>query len=100
MRVPAGVSERDSHCFEQYPQPNQTTMTTSDDLALLRTHANRVHRYRRLLKTPLTEMDRKYVEARLSEEHRAFEALKAAIFPMTFTFRDASSRKPRTPPTA
>ncbi|WP_245286760.1 hypothetical protein [Bradyrhizobium sp. ARR65] len=100
MRVPDGVSERDSHCFEQHPERNQTTMTTSDDLALLRTHANRVHRYRRLLKTPLNEMDRKYVEARLSEERRAFEALKAAIFPMTFTFRDASCKKPPSNPTA
>lgn len=37
-------------------------------IARLRTHRNNIHRYRRLLKTELTELERQYLEKRLSEE--------------------------------
>jgi hypothetical protein len=61
-------------------------MTTMMDekLALLRAHRNNISRYHRLLKTELTEFERRFVERRLSEERSAIEKLAAATFPMTF----------------
>ncbi|MCA6120220.1 hypothetical protein J6524_36130 [Bradyrhizobium sp. WSM 1738] len=44
----------------------------------LRTHRNNVHRYRQLLKTMLTDAERRFIESRLLEEESAIEAL--AIF--------------------
>ncbi len=44
-------------------------------IARLRTHANNIDRYRRLLETKLTEVERQYLERRLSEEQSALEAL-------------------------
>jgi hypothetical protein len=58
-------------------------MTTMIDekLARLRTHSNNIHRYRRLLKTRLTDLERQYLERRLSEEQTAIEMLSASTFP-------------------
>ena len=55
-----------------------------EKLARLRTHRNNIDRYRRLLKTRLTELERQYIEARLSEEQSALERLAAATFPLAF----------------
>ena len=52
--------------------------------ALLRTHRNNIMRYRRLLKTKLTECERQFIERRLSEERSAMEKLAASTFPLTF----------------
>ena len=41
-------------------------------------------RYRRLLKTKLTEFERQFIERRLSEERSAMERLAASTFPLTF----------------
>jgi len=57
---------------------------TDENLALLRTHRNNISRYRRLLKTNLTEFERQFVERRLSEERSAMESLAASTFPVTF----------------
>ena len=54
--------------------------------ALLRTHRNNIARYRRLLKTKLTEYERQFIERRLSEERSAMEAVAASAFPLTFEF--------------
>ena len=54
-----------------------------EKLALLRTHRNNISRYRRLLKTQLTECERQFIEKRLSEERSAVETL-ASTFPLTF----------------
>jgi hypothetical protein len=60
-------------------------MTMTDEkLALLRTHRNNISRYRRLLGTRLTELERRYVERRLSEERSALERLAASTFPPAF----------------
>ena len=53
-------------------------------LARLRTHRNNISRYRRLLKTPLTDFERGFIERRMTEEQSAFEALAAGTFPLTF----------------
>jgi hypothetical protein len=55
-----------------------------DKLAELRTRRNNIHRYRRLLKTKLTDLERQFIERRLSEERAAFETVSASTFPMSF----------------
>ena len=58
------------------------TMMIDEKLAILRTHRNNISRYRRLLKTNLTELEREYLERRLSEEHLALERLSGSTFPI------------------
>jgi len=41
----------------------------------LRARRNNVRRYRRLLQTELTELERRYIERRLNEEKSAMESL-------------------------
>lgn len=41
----------------------------------LRAHRNNIARYRRLLETKLTELERDYIQRRLSEEQSNLEAL-------------------------
>ena len=48
--------------------------------ARLRTHHN-IARYRGLLRTNLTDLERQFVERRLSEEQSKFELLSAGTFP-------------------
>ncbi|MCK1341204.1 hypothetical protein IVB38_35720 [Bradyrhizobium sp. 38] len=55
------------------------------DLARLRAHRNNLSRYRRLLKTKLSDIERRFVERRLAEEQTALEALAADVFPTAFT---------------
>ena len=47
--------------------------------ARLRTHRNNIARYRGLLKTHLTDLERQFIERRLSEEQSEFELLSADI---------------------
>lgn len=54
---------------------------TDENLARLRTHRNNIHRYRRLLTTRLTDLERSYVERRLQEEQSAIDALSTETFP-------------------
>ena len=58
-------------------------MTTDEKFALLRTHRNNISRYRRLLKTNLTELECQFIERRLSEERSAMEGLASSTFPFT-----------------
>jgi hypothetical protein len=65
-----------------------------EDLARIRAHRNNIHRYRRLLKTRLSDLERQFIERRLTEEQAALEALVSEIFPVAFTLPkdpDASS---------
>lgn len=54
-----------------------------ENLVRLRVHRNNIHRYRRLLATRLTELERNYIERRLQEEQSAVDALSAETFPFT-----------------
>ena len=45
--------------------------------ARLRTHRNNIARYRGLLRTSLTDLERQFIERRLSEEQSEFELLSA-----------------------
>jgi hypothetical protein len=49
--------------------------------ARLRTHRNNITRYRRLLETNLTELEREYIQRRLSEEQSNLEALGSVASP-------------------
>lgn len=53
-----------------------------DDLARLRAHRDNIHRYRRLLCTQLSELERQFVQKRLAEEESAFEASAAPALPV------------------
>ena len=55
-----------------------------ENLARIRAHRNNIHRYRRLLKTRLSQLERSFIERRLAEEKSALEALTAATFPVRF----------------
>jgi hypothetical protein len=48
-------------------------------LARLRTHRSNIQRYRYLLKTNLTELERQFVEKRLIEEQSNLECLAASL---------------------
>jgi hypothetical protein len=60
-----------------------TTMM-DENIARLRTHRNNIARYRRLLQTKLTDLEREFIQTRLSEEQSDYERLAAGTFPMTF----------------
>ena len=53
-----------------------------EKLARLRAHRNNIHRYRRLLSTKLTDLERSYIEKRLQEEETASIALLQTPFPV------------------
>jgi hypothetical protein len=46
-----------------------------EKFARLRTYRNNINRYRRLLKTELSELERQFIERRLNEEKSAMESL-------------------------
>ena len=48
-------------------------------LARLRTHRSNIQRYRNLLQTSLTELERKFVEQRLTEEQSNLESLTNSL---------------------
>src|SRR6202021_3909642 len=48
----------------------------------LRARRNSVRRYRRLLQTELTELERRYIERRLNEEKSAMESLTSSTAPL------------------
>ena len=48
---------------------------TDEKLTRLRAHANNISRYRRLLKTNLSDLERQFLERRLREERSAIESL-------------------------
>ena len=75
-------------------------MTIIDEkLAFLRTHRNNITRYRRLLKTKLTECERQFIERRLSEEQSEMEKLAASAFPITFQIPGEAVTKEPAPET-
>ena len=61
------------------------------DFARIRAHRNNLSRYRRLLKTRLSDLERRFVERRLAEEQAALEALAADAVPAAFTLPNMPS---------
>jgi hypothetical protein len=61
-------------------------------LARIRTHRNNFHRYRRLLQTELSDLERDFIARRMADEQAALDALVAETFPVTFPLpKDSSS---------
>jgi hypothetical protein len=56
-----------------------------EDFARIRAHRNNIHRYRRLLGTRLSDIERHFIERRLAEEQTMLKALAAKTFPVAFT---------------
>jgi hypothetical protein len=61
------------------------------NLARIRTHRNNIHRYRGLLRTKLSDLEREFIEKRMTEEQNALDALVAETFPATFCIPRGSS---------
>lgn len=53
------------------------------NLARIRTHRNNIHRYRGLLRTELSDLEREFIEKRMAAEQAALDALVAETFPVT-----------------
>jgi hypothetical protein len=57
-------------------------MTMIDEqFARMQTHCNNIHRYRQLLQTKLTELERDFIERRLTEEQSALDGLGCLHLP-------------------
>jgi hypothetical protein len=54
---------------------------TDEKLARLRAHRNNINRYRRLLKTNLSSIERQFIERRMNEEKSAMKGLAVSTFP-------------------
>jgi hypothetical protein len=63
-----------------------------ESLARMRLHRNNIRRYRQLLRTRLTELERQYVERRVSEEQSALQALADTALPFSLTPPRSPSR--------
>jgi hypothetical protein len=61
------------------------------NLARIRTHRNNIHRYRRLLRTELSDLERDFIDRRMADEQAALDALVAETFPVTFPLPKGSS---------
>ena len=45
------------------------------EIAVIKAHRKNIHRYHRLLETRLTDIERQYIYARLSEEQSALQSV-------------------------
>ncbi|MCK1416323.1 hypothetical protein IVB55_25820 [Bradyrhizobium sp. CW4] len=61
---------------------------TDEEIARLRAHDSNISRYRRLLKTNLSDLERRYLEQRLSEERSAVENLTHPVPPRGLSTAD------------
>ena len=68
------INRRRDRRLKLGPGCQEKPIMIDENLARLRAHRNNVHRYRRLLATQLSDLERAYIERRLSEERAAIEA--------------------------
>lgn len=62
------------------------------NLARIRTHRNNIHRYRRLLLTELSDLERDFIDRRMADEQATLDTLIAETFPVIFPLpKDSSS---------
>jgi hypothetical protein len=54
-----------------------------ENLARMRAHRNNIHRYRRLLSTSLSDLERDFIQKRLEQERATLESLAGSTFPFT-----------------
>jgi hypothetical protein len=62
-----------------------------ENLARIRTRRNNIHRYRRLLRTELSDLERDFIEKRMADEQAAIDALIAETFPVALPKASTSS---------
>ena len=55
-----------------------------ETFARMRTHRNNIRRYRQLLKTNLSDLERQFIEKRLNEEKSEMESLAGSTFPLIY----------------
>ncbi len=60
-----------------------STIRIDEKLASIRARTSNIRRYRRLLKTELTDLERKFILKRLSEEEEALAEPSDEICPLT-----------------
>jgi hypothetical protein len=70
------------------------TQMNDEKLARLRIRRDNLHRYRRLLRTQLTELERTYLERRLAEEQSEIDILSSGIFPRPLATSAPQGRAP------
>jgi len=64
-----------------------------ETFARLRAHRNNIHRYRRLLATQLSDLERAYILRRIDEEQSALNSLSGNTFPFALPVpRNAAGR--------
>jgi hypothetical protein len=63
-----------------------------EKFALIRAHRNNIHRYQRLERTMLSDIERQFVERRLAEEQTALEALMSRTFPVKLSMPRGSTK--------
>ena len=59
-----------------------------ENLARLHAHRNNIKRYRRLLQTSLTTLERNFIERRIAEEEAALDRLAVDTFAIVPTLPD------------
>ena len=63
-----------------------------ENLVRIRTRRNKIDRYRTLLWTNLSDLDRDFIERRMADEQADLDALAAETFPATLALpKDPSS---------
>jgi hypothetical protein len=68
------------------------TKMFDENLTRIRTHRNNIDRYRALLRTNLSDLERGFIKRRMADEEAALDALAAETFPVTIPLpKDASS---------
>jgi hypothetical protein len=72
-------------------RPLGMTMMMDERLARLQAHRSNIRRYDRLLKTRLSEVERQFIEKRLSEERLAIAGLAASQIPAIMSSQRALS---------
>jgi hypothetical protein len=65
-----------------------------EKVARLRAHDTNINRYRRLLRTNLSDLERQFIERRLNEEEAAIEGLASRRFSVILTASNPMGEEP------
>jgi len=77
------VNRLEGRWWSRFEQARQRGSELFDhQLEQLRAHRNNIRRYRRLLQTQLSDLERQFIERRLHEEVAAMRGLSATIPPL------------------
>lgn len=73
-----------SQTWKDFRRPSGVMRMLDADLARIRAHRNNIHRYWRLLRTRLSDLERQFIERRLAEEQTALDTLAHETLPLEF----------------